>query len=126
MSHDELLRLAEKGNAKAQFMLGVAYRYGHDVEKNAERSLYWLEKSAMQGYDNAIYSLGLFCFLDKDKQSAYMWNYLFYMKLKDNGEDTSGIEANLEDLSSLDSPKIEEAIAEAHERYTIIKGEINC
>ena len=41
---EEILPLAEAGNADAQRLLGVMYRQGQGVAKDAERALYWTQQ----------------------------------------------------------------------------------
>jgi len=52
-------KLAEQGNAEAQFNLGVMYAYGHGAPKNETRALEWFQKAADQGYVQAQVNLGL-------------------------------------------------------------------
>ena len=52
-SIEELLALAEKGYAQAQYSLGVRYKYGEGVPKNSQEALKWIKKSAEQGYAEA-------------------------------------------------------------------------
>jgi hypothetical protein len=50
MEHfEEFLRLAEQGDAKAQYNLGVMYRKGHGVPQNDAEAVKWYRKSAKQG-----------------------------------------------------------------------------
>ena len=53
LSVEELLALAEKGYAQAQYSLGVRYKYGEGVPKNSQEALKWIKKSAEQGYAEA-------------------------------------------------------------------------
>lgn len=53
-SFDEYKMLAEKGDNKAQYNLGVCYIDGKGVVKDYDKALYWFEKSANQGNINAI------------------------------------------------------------------------
>ena len=59
MEHfEELLRLAEQGDAKAQYNLGVMYRKGHGVPQNDAEAVKWYRKSAEQGDAHAQFNLG--------------------------------------------------------------------
>jgi TPR repeat protein len=51
--------LAEQGNAKAQFNLGVMYAKGLGVSQDYKEAAKWFRKSAEQGHENAQYNLGL-------------------------------------------------------------------
>ena len=43
-------KAAEKGDAKAQYKLGVCYADGEGVSKDLKQAVYWWKKSAEQGY----------------------------------------------------------------------------
>jgi uncharacterized protein len=53
-----LERAAQKGDADAQFWLGVAYEQGSFETINYREALNWLQKSARQGHPDAQNSLG--------------------------------------------------------------------
>ena len=53
----EILPLAEAGNADAQRLLGVMYRQGQGVAKDAERALYWTQQAVAQGDAPAQFNL---------------------------------------------------------------------
>lgn len=56
----ELLRkLAEKGNAEAQMLLGNAYFRGTGINKSPEEAVYWYRKAAKQGHTQAQTNLGV-------------------------------------------------------------------
>ena len=48
---------AEKGNAKAQYKMGIFYKEGQGVEKSYTEAKNWLRKAAVQGYSKAIEEL---------------------------------------------------------------------
>lgn len=50
---------ANRGNAQAQFDLGVSYENGDGVAKNARKAEAWYLKAANQGHVDAQYNLGL-------------------------------------------------------------------
>ena len=69
---------AERGDADAQFNLGVCYKNGRGVEKSYVQAVYWYNKSAEQGYAKAQYYLGFCCFCGEGiaenySQAAYWW-----------------------------------------------------
>jgi TPR repeat protein len=45
--------LAEQGNSKAQYHLGLCYLLGYGVDKNVEEAVKWLEKAAKEEYADA-------------------------------------------------------------------------
>jgi TPR repeat protein len=51
--------LAEKGDANAQYNLGLLYRNGRGVEQNDREALIWFSKAAQQGMLDAQYNTGL-------------------------------------------------------------------
>lgn len=54
----ELRPVAEKGNARAQFELGIIYLYGEGVAASDKIAASWFRKAAEQGYILAKLSLG--------------------------------------------------------------------
>ena len=55
----ELLADAEKGDAKAQFRLGMKYVKGEGVDRDPPQALKWIGKAAEQGYGEAQYTIGV-------------------------------------------------------------------
>lgn len=51
--------LGARGDARAQFALGLLYENGEGVEKNDAAAADWYRKSAEQGYAKAQYNLGM-------------------------------------------------------------------
>ena len=54
----EIQPLAEKGDARCQYSMGVLYENGFGVEKNPPLAATWYLKSAEQGNSDAQYNLG--------------------------------------------------------------------
>ena len=54
----QTLQLAEQGNAKAQFVLGLMYHIGQGVRQDYAEAVRWYRKAAEQGYAEAQYHLG--------------------------------------------------------------------
>lgn len=68
-AHKHLKGLAEKGDAKAQTLLGLLYEKGVGVEKDVEKALSYYEKAALQGLPEAESALGhLLLSLEKDSE----------------------------------------------------------
>ncbi len=57
MVFDFQMKLAEKGNAEAQFKVGEMYETGRGVEKNLIEAKRWISKAAAQGNQAAGYKL---------------------------------------------------------------------
>lgn len=54
-----LTTLGETGYAPAQFRLGLLYRLGLGVPRNARQAVYWFDKAARQGEVGAQYHLAM-------------------------------------------------------------------
>jgi TPR repeat protein len=69
--------LAEKGDALAQYNLGVLYRKGRGVTQDDVQARKWYDKAAVQGHAKAQYNLGTLYFngegVPKDYQQALRW-----------------------------------------------------
>lgn len=64
---DFQMKLAQKGNAGAQLMVGEMYETGRGVERNMEQAISWISKAAEQGNKAAGYKL---LFYDLEKNSV--------------------------------------------------------
>ncbi len=53
----QLLPIADAGNAEAQYALGYLYYYGFGAPQDNESGVFWINKSAKQGYVPAIQAL---------------------------------------------------------------------
>ena len=69
--------LANQGEARAQFYLGMLYENGDGVPEAYGKAREWYEKSAVQGDANAQFYLGLLCAFGRgasmDLVQAHMW-----------------------------------------------------
>ena len=54
----KLKRFAEKGNAEAQYKLGLMYDMGEEVDQDYGKAFEWYEKSANQGLASSQSKLG--------------------------------------------------------------------
>ena len=52
-----LTKLANEGNALAQFRLGDLYYHGHSVAEDENMAIYWWKKSAASGNAEAMYQI---------------------------------------------------------------------
>lgn len=48
-----LMPLAQKGDAEAQYALGYQFFYGLGVKRDRTQGYFWLQQSALQGYQPA-------------------------------------------------------------------------
>jgi uncharacterized protein len=69
--------LAEEGDARAQYHLGVLYRKGRGVPQDDVQARHWYAKAAAQGVAKAQFNLGTLYFngdgVPKDYQQALRW-----------------------------------------------------
>ena len=69
--------LAEDGDARAQFALGLLHDNGEGLPQSDRDALRWYEKSAAQGYAKAQYNLGVMTLngrgLPRDDRRARVW-----------------------------------------------------
>ena len=81
LSDEQLLRelrsAADRGDANAQYLLGIAYQKGEVVPCDAGLAAAWYRKAAEQGHAKAQSFLG-FCYatgngVDTDTQTALAW-----------------------------------------------------
>lgn len=69
--------LAEKGNAEAQYVLGMMYRAGRGVERDNKEASKWYQLAAEQGHPIAQFYLGWMYArgrsVPQDYVKSYMW-----------------------------------------------------
>ena len=58
LSFPELLKLAEQGNADAQFRIGRVYSSGGNVPQDYAKAVQWFRIAADQGHSGAQFHLG--------------------------------------------------------------------
>ena len=73
----DLRARARRGQAEAQFQLGVCYRFGQGVSKDEAEALKWYLKAAAQGHEKAQYNVGV-CYdagtgVAQDHEEAARW-----------------------------------------------------
>lgn len=71
--------LAEKGNVKAQTVLGVMYREGQGVQKNSLQAIKWFSLAAKQGFGQAQTELGVMFMSDDNFQNYKKAKELFLL-----------------------------------------------
>ena len=78
------------GDAEAQCFCGKLYLTGKGTEKDPDKALEWLTKSAQQGYEDAEYPLGDLYFdrfsKGEDMIQNLMKSYSWYQKVADRGD----------------------------------------
>jgi TPR repeat protein len=72
-----LEREAERGNAAAQYDLGLIYYKGQEIERDFQKAFWLFEKAVSQGHSGAQYNLGLMHYkgqvVKQDFQIAFLW-----------------------------------------------------
>lgn len=82
---EELLELAQKGDPRAQYILGDLYGKGKGgLGKNRVKSRYWFETAALNGYSMAFIRLAAQAKNARDYVSAYKW---YTLDVSDAGGD---------------------------------------
>ncbi|MCE2453479.1 MAG: sel1 repeat family protein [Nitrospinae bacterium] len=74
--------LAEKGDAVAQFKLGVMYDRGENVPQNFAEAVKWYRAAAEQGHAEAQLAIGRYI-LDIDEKAVDLCGLLFVFQTKD-------------------------------------------
>ncbi len=76
-AYKDWLEVAQKGNATAQFNLGLLYYEGQGVPQDFGEAAHWFEQAADHGYAKAQYNLGSMYGIGKgvkrDYGIAYKW-----------------------------------------------------
>lgn len=83
---EELVKLAEEGNAEAQNTLGCCYDVGQGVEESDAEAFKWFEKSAKQGNAVGQNNLGLCYELGIGVEQSYKEAVKWYKKAAEQGE----------------------------------------
>jgi len=108
--YKENLAKAKKGDAEAQYMIGMDYDMGSGVKRNSAEAIKWYRKAAEQGQKDAQFSLGLAYekgySTKKNEAEAIKW----YRKAAEQG-----VEAAQERLYGLD-PEVRKKLREAAEK----------
>ena len=77
---DELRKLAEQGDAYAQYLLGSRDHIGEGVPEDDAQAMRWYERAANQGYVDAQAAAGAYYWagrgVPKDLTRAYFWSTL--------------------------------------------------
>ena len=82
---EEVISLANQGDAKSQYGLGLMYELGLGIEKNLSQAFVWYQKSAEQNYAKAQYNLGIFYALSKGVEKNIEQSKYWIRKANENG-----------------------------------------
>jgi len=103
--------LADEGDARAQFYLGMLYENGDGVPEDYGKAREWYEKSAAQGDANAQFYLGLMCAFGRGTSLDLVQAHMWYSLAAGNGHARAALHRN--DLAKEMKPA---QIAEAQKR----------
>lgn len=79
--------LAEQGDVKAQYNLGVSYENGYGVEKSYTEAVKWYRLAAGQGLDWAQYNLGVCYDNGEGVEQSYTEAVKWYKKAAEQGHE---------------------------------------
>ena len=86
MVQKEMLRMAEAGDAGAQFSLGVMYEQGKGIRQDYTEAVQWYRKAAEQGDTYAQVSLGLMYEKGQGVRQDYAKAVSWYRKAAEQGQ----------------------------------------
>jgi TPR repeat protein len=93
-----LRKLADNGDADAEWQLGVRYHNGEEVPRDDARAMLWFQRAAEQGHVTAQATLGAYYWagrgVPQDLSKAYFWSTLAYAQGDENSR------SRIEGLSS--------------------------
>jgi len=95
---EDLRKLAEQGDAEAQFVLGTHYRNGDGVLQNDKEAVEWFQRAANQGYVRALSALGSSYWAGRGVRQDYSQAYFWYELALEKGDQNS--KSLLEGLST--------------------------
>ncbi|HBN58647.1 MAG TPA: hypothetical protein DD382_05090 [Gammaproteobacteria bacterium] len=87
----EIITLANQGNAQSQYELGLMYELGMGIDKDLDQAFIWYQKSANQAYAKAQYNLGIFYALGKAGEKDIAQSKYWIKKAHDNGYSSASI-----------------------------------
>jgi len=74
----DLRKLADRGDAEAQFQMGVRYHNGEEVPQDDAQAIQWFQRAAEQGHVDAQSHLGAYYWAGRgvhaDLSQAYFWS----------------------------------------------------
>ena len=94
-----MLKLAEKGNKKAQMQIGLMYIFANGTATNHQEGYFWLKESALQGFEPAQHNLGSLYMQgigkDPDPALSYAWLTIASASAEGESEESRQIKKTL-------------------------------
>ena len=114
---NKLIPLAENGDAKSQYHLGVLYHDGKGVEQNYVQAAFWYRKAAEQGHNKAQLYLGLLYSRVYGVPQNYDEAVKWLTMSSENGNDKA--KSFLDDILDLQNSEENELNEDTHSRSRI-------
>ena len=86
---DTLTKLAEQGDASAQFKLGLLYKEGLGVPQDDAEAVNWYRKAAEQGHADAQFNLGVKYAGGRGVPEDYAMAYAWFNVAAASGDETT-------------------------------------
>ncbi len=113
--------LAERGDADAQFRLGVMYESGQGVLRSDAEAIKWYRKAAEQDDAVAQFNLGIMCSKGKDVSANYAEAALWYRLAAEHG--LAGAEFNL-GMMYVEGQGVSQDYVQAHKWLNLAASQI--
>jgi len=118
---EELGKMAQQGDAEAQWRLGTLYRNGDGVRQSDSDAVEWFRRAAEQRFVPAISALGSQYWAGRGVPQDYAKAYVWYDVALAEGD--ANAESQLQDLSAELTP---EEVANAHQQAKAWVQAHNC
>ena len=86
LDSNQIQRLANQGDAEAQFNLGWMYYQGEGVRQDYAKAFEWYKKVANQGDSNAQFVLGLLYYKGEGVRQDYAKAAQWFLKVANQGD----------------------------------------
>jgi len=117
---DDTFKLAEQGDAKAQYKLAVMHFNGKGTSRDDKKAVKWLTKAAEQGVGEAQYFLAVMHYDGKGTPQDYKKSYIWFSISASNGYKDAIDTRHLPAEKS--PPKTLKILEEAHKIYEKISN----
>lgn len=126
-SGEALRKLADQGDAEAQWQLGVLYHDGDSVPKDDVKAVEWFQRAAEQGYVRAESTLGAYYWagrgVPRDFSKAYFWSQLALAQGDENSKSRlEGLSAQMTPSQVASARQMAESWLRAHNQRASAKA----